>query len=181
MFSCELHDFVEGFNGVVSSDWIAFCVAYMVVCCHENANCVCPGWLWHVRSSMEVRGGTARGFSSPSSSWHFSQSREYVCPETAGLLLSVLSVIRREMRIRWLTCPSMSSVVSSRPGVVADDRQTPTQSKLPRLIPLDSHAISMLSHCRQNTNKFPFPQRPRIHSPHHPPLHLLPKRELLRC
>lgn len=56
MFSCELHDFVEGFHGVVSSDWIAFCVAYMVVCCHENANCVCPGWLWHVRSTMEVRG-----------------------------------------------------------------------------------------------------------------------------
>ena len=40
----EFHDLVEGGVRVVASDGIAFRVADVVVCCDEDADCICRGW-----------------------------------------------------------------------------------------------------------------------------------------
>ena len=50
----EFHYFVEGCEGVVSADGVAFCVAYMVVCRDEDADCICRGW--KVREKLGTRG-----------------------------------------------------------------------------------------------------------------------------
>jgi hypothetical protein len=42
--SGELHDFSERVERVVAADVVPFCVSYVVVCCDEDADCVCRGW-----------------------------------------------------------------------------------------------------------------------------------------